>query len=106
MSYNKLVRDKIIDIIKSNGETPIYHTLNDDDYLDELHKKLIEEANEFIENDDPEELADLMEVVYAIAKLKNINIDEVEKIRIQKREKRGGFENKIYLETVESELKK
>ncbi|MFQ6724462.1 MAG: hypothetical protein ACLRFE_03955 [Clostridia bacterium] len=101
MSYGKLVRDRIIEIIKANGENPIYHTLSDDEYLDELHKKLFEEANEFIENDDPEELADLMEVIYAIAKHKNINMEEVEKERVKKREKRGGFEDKIYLETVE-----
>lgn len=105
MSYGKLVRDRIIDIIRANGETPVYHTLSGEEYLKELHKKLLEEANEFIEADDMEELADLMEVIYAIANHKNINMDEVEKIRVKKREKRGGFEDKIYLETVE-ELKK
>ena len=105
MSYGKLVRNKIIDIIFANGEKPIYHTLSDEEYLKELHKKLLEEANEFIEEDSPEELADLLEVVYAIAKHKNINMDEVEKERVKKREKRGGFEDKIYLEGVE-ELKK
>ena len=54
MSYGKLVRDRIIDIIRANGENPIYHTLSDEEYLAELHKKLFEEANEFVENDDPE----------------------------------------------------
>jgi predicted house-cleaning noncanonical NTP pyrophosphatase (MazG superfamily) len=106
MSYNKLVRDKIIDIIKLNGEKPVYHTLNNEEYIEELLKKLIEEANEFIEADSPEELADLMEVVYSIAKTKNIDLEEVEQIRIKKREKRGGFDNKIYLEGVENELEK
>jgi len=106
MSYGKLVRDRIVDIIRANGENPKYHTLSDEEYLVELHKKLFEEANEFIENDDPEELADLMEVVYAIAKNKNINMQEVENIRIKKRQKRGGFEDKIYLETVENKLEK
>ena len=105
MSYGKLVRDKIIDIISANGENPIYHTLSDKEYLDELHKKLFEEANEFAENDDPEELADLLEVIYAIAKHKNINMEQVEEERVKKREKRGGFEDKIYLESVE-ELKR
>ena len=100
MSYGKLVRDRIIDIIRANGENPIYHTLSDEEYLKELHKKLFEEATEFIEEDNPEELADLLEVIYAIAKHKNINMEEVENIRINKREKRGGFEDKIYLETV------
>ena len=101
MSYEKLVRDRIIDIIRSNGENPIYHTLSDEEYLDELHKKLFEEANEFVEADDLEELADLLEVIYAIAKHKNINMEQVEDIRLEKREKRGGFEDKIYLEAVE-----
>lgn len=105
MSYGKLVRDRIIDIITANGEKPIYRTLTDEEYLEELHKKLFEEANEFVEADDKEELADLLEVVYAIAKHKNIDMEEVEKIRLKKCEKRGGFENKIYLEGVE-ELKK
>ena len=105
MSYGKLVRDRIIDIITANGENPIYHTLGDEEYLAELHKKLFEEANEFVENDDPEELADLLEVLYAIAKHKNINMQEVEQIRLTKREKRGGFDKKIYLEGVE-EFKK
>jgi len=101
MSYGKLVRDKIIDIIKDNGEIPKYHKLSDEEFLNELHKKLLEEANEFIEADDPEELADLLEVVYAIAKHKNIDMKQVEDIRLKKSEKRGGFENKIYLEGVE-----
>lgn len=103
--YNKLVRDKIIEIIKSNSERPIYHTLTDEEYLNELHKKLFEEANEFVEEDSPEELADLLEVVYSIAKVKNISLEEVEDIRLKKREKRGGFDKKIYLEDVE-ELKR
>jgi len=101
MSYGKLVRDKIIDIIQKNGEKPIYHTLSDEEYLAELHKKLFEEATEFVEEDSLEELADLMEVIYAIAKHKNIDMKQVEQIRLNKREKRGGFEDKIYLETVE-----
>jgi predicted house-cleaning noncanonical NTP pyrophosphatase (MazG superfamily) len=103
MSYNKLVRDKITNIIKKNGETPKCRILSDEEYLEELHKKLFEEANEFVEADDPEELADLLEVVYAIAKHKNINMEEVEQIRLNKREKRGGFDKKIYLEGVEED---
>ena len=105
MSYGKLVRDKIIDIIKANGETPIYHILTDEEYLDELHTKLIEEAHELIEADDIGEFADVLEVIYAIVKHKKIDMQEVEDIRVKKRKERGGFEDKIYLETVE-ELKR
>ena len=99
--YNKLVRDKIPEIIEANGDKPTYETLKDDRYLSELNKKLIEEANEFIEANDPEELADLMEVVYAIATLKNIDLNQVEEIRKQKALKRGAFNKKIFLKSVE-----
>lgn len=101
MSYNKLVRDKIIDIIKAKNQNPQYHILSEEEYIDELHKKLFEEANEFVEADDPEEMADLLEVIYAIAEFRKINLNEVEQIRLEKREKRGGFNEKIYLENVE-----
>lgn len=104
--YNKLVRDGIIKIIQSNGEKPKYRQLTDQEYLAELHKKLFEEAKEFVVLDDKEELADVLEVLYTIAKVKNINLEEVEAIRLKKREKRGGFDNKLYLETVDEELKR
>ena len=105
MSYKKLVRDKIIDIIIANGEKPKYRTLTNEEYLQELNKKLFEEANEFIEEYSEEEIADLLEFIYSIVKVKNINLEEVERIRKEKIKKRGGFEQKIYLESVE-ELKK
>ena len=98
--YNKLVRDKIPDIIKSKQQTPVTKVLDDEQYLQCLHEKLFEEANEFVEADDKEELADLLEVVYVIAEAKQIDLNEVEKIRKDKQEKRGGFKNKIYLESV------
>ncbi len=104
--YNKLVRDRIIEIIEKKGEEPTYHTLSNKEYLAELHKKLFEEANEFIEQDDKEELADVLEVLYAIAKIKKIDLNEVEKIRLEKHQKRGGFDKKIFLETVDDNIKK
>ena len=101
-TYNKLVRDKIIDKIIANGEKPKYSTLTKEQYINELHKKLLEEVNEFVEADDPEELADVLEVLLAIAKIKNIKLEDAEAIRRQKRLKRGGFDKKIYLEEVET----
>lgn len=98
--YNKLVRDKISEIIRANGETPETEVLGGKRYLEELHKKLFEEANEFVEEDSIEELADLMEAIYSIAKAKNINWDEMEKMRISKAESRGAFEQKIFLKNV------
>ena len=77
--YNKLVRDKIPkNIISMKGKKCNYKILNNDEYLKELDKKLFEEAHEFIEEHSIEELADLMEVLFAIMKERNISIKDVE----------------------------
>lgn len=101
--YNKLVRDRIPEIIKAKGETPIVRTLNDIDYKSELEKKLYEEYNEVLEasgNDRIEELADMLEIIRALAKLENKNLNDVIAVADQKAEKRGAFEEKIFLEKV------
>ena len=72
--------------------------------MQELDKKLFEEAHEFIEEHSVEELADLMEVINAIIKLKNISLEDVEKARRIKNDKKGKFENKVYLIDVEQEF--
>ena len=101
-TYNKLVRDKIVSNINSqDGKNTTYRILNDEEYLCELNKKLIEESHEFIEENNIEELADIMEVLESIMELKNISWNEVRDIQNNKRIKRGGFKDKIYLETVE-----
>ena len=102
--YNKLVRDNIPDIIKSNGEKPIIEILDEQSYKKELENKLIEECNEVVNSsgeDRIEELADLLEVMITISNLENKTIDDVDKIRVKKKEKRGGFSKKIYLKDVE-----
>lgn len=98
MKYNKLVRDKIPDIIKKNGDTPTTHIANDEEYLEKLLQKLQEEVGEYLENNDIEELADILEVVYALAKTHGISIEELDKVRIDKLNKSGGFEEKIILD--------
>ncbi len=101
--YNKLVRDRIPEIIKAKGETPIVRTLNDIDYKSELEKKLYEEYNEVLEASEDErieELADMLEIIRALAKLENKNLNDVIAIADQKAEKRGAFEEKIFLEKV------
>ena len=95
--FNKLVRDKIPQTIQDNGEVAKTEILNDERFLEELHKKLFEEANEFVEEDSVEELADLMEVIYAIARLRGIDWKEMEKVRQEKAQKRGAFEKRIFL---------
>lgn len=95
--FNKLVRDKIPQKIQDNGEVAKTEILNDERFLQELHKKLFEETEEFVEEDSVEELADLMEVIYAIARLRGIDMKYVEKIRQEKAQKRGAFEKRIFL---------
>lgn len=99
--YNKLVRDKIPEIIENNNQTCVTRILNNEEYLKELNKKLQEEMNEYLESGDLEELADLQEVVLAILDAKNCSHEEFENIRISKVNKRGAFKKKIFLETVE-----
>ena len=99
--YNKLVRDKIPEIIKSKGEIPKTRILNNVEYKEELNKKLQEEMKEYLEDNNPEELADLVEVIYALLDSMNVSIKDFEKLRLEKVEKRGAFKEKIFLEEVE-----
>lgn len=102
--YNKVVRDKIPEEINSReGRKANYKVLNNEEYLKELDKKLFEEAHEFIEEHSVEELADLIEVISAIMKYRNISLNDVEKARKIKNDKKGRFDNKIYLIDVEQE---
>jgi len=101
--YNKLVRDNIPEIIEKDGEKPITHIAEDEEYEKALMEKLQEEVNEFLTEPSKKEMADVLEVLYAIAKLKGFDLDEVEKVRQERTEKRGGFEKKIILERTEKE---
>ena len=103
-TYNKLVRDKIpVEINNVKGRKANYRVLNDNEYLQELDKKLFEEAHEFIEEHSVEELADLIEVIEAIMKEKNILHKDVEIARELKNKKKGSFKDKVYLINVEQE---
>ena len=103
--YNKLVRDKIPEIITSNGEVPFTRILDDIEYKIELEKKLNEEYLEVLgtitSNDRIEELADMIEIISALAVLEGKCLDDVVEVAKQKRLKRGGFEKRIFLEKVE-----
>lgn len=100
--YNKLVRDKIPEIIENDGETPIVKTLNDNEYRIELEKKLKEEYEEVLsangKEERLEELADMLEIISALASLEDEDIQTVINIMDKKREKRGGFTKKLFLE--------
>lgn len=105
--YNKLVRDKIPEIISNKGEQPITHILNDEEYKKELETKLLEEYKEVLETTNSteriEELADMIEIIKALASLENKTIEDILEVANQKAQKRGGFENKIFLEKVISD---
>lgn len=94
-TYNKLVRDKIPEILDKKGVTYEKRIASPEEYKTELIKKLGEEVQEFSEGGDLEELADIIEVIEALKKLTQYT--EVEMIRLKKREERGGFDGKIIL---------
>ena len=101
--YNKLVRDNIPNIIKTKGEEPIIKVLDDETYKKELEKKLYEEYEEVLEasgEERVEELADILEIIKALARLQNKTLDDVIECANRKAEKRGAFEEKIFLEKV------
>ncbi len=95
--YNKLVRDKIPEIIENEGKTCTISILSEADYIKMLDAKLDEELAEYHRDGSIEELADLMEVIYSVAKAKGCSENELEKIRNEKTSKRGSFDKKILL---------
>ncbi len=100
-TYNKLVRDKIPDIIRADGKQLKTRILNDEEHLEALLKKLEEECAELIKAKNVEELADVHEVLIALADALGIKPEELEKVRKNKAAARGAFQQKIFLEEVE-----
>ncbi len=91
MSYNKLVWDKIPEIIKNNNETPITRILSDEEY----HEVIASSGKDRLE-----ELADMLEVMIALASLDDATLEDIIELADKKRNKRGGFKEKIFLESV------
>ncbi|WP_062515127.1 nucleoside triphosphate pyrophosphohydrolase [Halobacillus sp. KGW1] len=104
-TYNKLVRDFIPEIIKKNGKQLNTSILTDEEYVIELKAKLEEEVKEFLEaegkEDSVEELADVLELLYALANQLGSSAEELEHVRAQKAKDRGAFNDKVYLIDVE-----
>ncbi len=99
--YNKLVRDKIPEIIEGKGEKVVTHTAEEEEYEKALMTKLSEEVDEFKDNPSEEEIADILEVIEAICKLKDFNKLKIEEIKQKKLGERGGFNKKIILDKTE-----
>jgi predicted house-cleaning noncanonical NTP pyrophosphatase (MazG superfamily) len=97
MEYNKAIRDKIPEIIQKDGFSCNIKNLSDEEFLVEIEKKLSEEVKEYQSDKNPEELADILEVIYRIAKLRGISKEELEKIRLDKIKKRGCFDKNLFL---------
>lgn len=98
--YNKLVRDRIPELMLKEHELPTTRILSDEEYIQELNKKLRDEVNVYLENENVEEMVDILEVVRAILDYKGVTYEELEEKRIKKANKKGAFKEKVYLEKV------
>jgi predicted house-cleaning noncanonical NTP pyrophosphatase (MazG superfamily) len=99
--YDKLVRDRIPEVIRENDETPVAHTVEGEAYRERLREKLVEEATEFRDEPTVEELADVLDVVAAIRDAEEFDADDLQRKRRAKQEARGGFEDGTVLDRVE-----
>lgn len=97
---SKLIRDKIPQIIKESEKTAQTHIADSEEYFTALKQKLEEEVKEYSGSDDVQELADILEVIHAIVDVKQIDWNELEKIRINKDEKNGSFQKRIILDNT------
>ena len=98
--YNKLVRDRIPEIIEAQGKLCTVEILTDEEYLRMVDAKLDEELAEYHQDQNIEELADLMEVIYAAAAARGYTREQLERVRAQKAAERGGFEKQLLLKEV------
>ena len=101
--YNKLVRDLIPRIIEKSGKVCAVQTLSEEAYLAKLLEKLDEEVAEYRESRSHEELADILEVVYALALATDCSEQKLNALRAEKARERGGFAEKILLKSVEED---
>lgn len=98
--HNKLVRDRIPEIIADGGSTCVTRILTQEEYLAALDAKFQEELNEYQADKRLEELADLLEVLMAVAEARGSSFAEVDALRREKADKRGGFRGRVFLESV------
>jgi predicted house-cleaning noncanonical NTP pyrophosphatase (MazG superfamily) len=104
INYDKLVRDNIPEIIQSNWARALTHIASKQEFSEKLKDKLIEEVQEYLESGDIQELADILEVVYTLAKNQNITKEKLEEMRTKKESQRWWFSKKIILEKTISLL--
>ena len=103
ITYNKLVRDRIPEIIHSSGKACSIEILSDEEYLKLVDAMLDEELVEYHKDQNIEGLADLLDVIHAAALAHGYTLEELEQVRAEKAAKRGGFEKRILLKEVYEE---
>lgn len=101
--YHKLVRDNIPQIIASTGKSCKTRVLSQEEYLEFLDEKLQEELTEYQQSKSLEELADLLEVMEAVTSARGYTWEELMKVKLEKKQKRGGFDERLLLEEVIAE---
>ena len=106
--FDKLIRDKLPDILREIDVTVHMRIMEQEEYLKRLKDKLFEETREVIDacnntnkNNIKEELADVLEVIHALGNIYDLSIDQIEEQRIAKKQTRGGFEDRIYIDYIE-----
>ncbi len=95
--HNKLVRDRIPEIIEASGKSCRIKVLDENDYLAALDEKLSEELQEYLQDKSMEELADLLEVIRAVIAARGSTYEQVEALRKAKAEQRGAFNERLWL---------
>lgn len=101
--YMKLIRDRIQEIIEANGQTAHIRVLSEEEYVAALEKKLIEEVGEYLEGKELSELADVLEVVQALAENVGVSFDELLAMKAEKQRTNGAFQKRLFLECVEDD---
>lgn len=105
--YNKLVRDRIPEIIESTGKTFTSRILSNEEYIAEINKKMHEELAEYeaaeTNAETIEELSDLLELIHAAAAVRGVSFEELENVRKDRMRKRGGFNDRIFLMEVQDD---
>ena len=99
--YNKLVRDRIPEIIEADEKSCKTRILSDEEYIVALEAKLNEEVAEYQADKNLEEMTDVLEVLQAICLARGYSLEELEAMRLKKAVERGGFSEKIFLEYIE-----
>ena len=99
--YDKLVRDRIPEVIQAQGKKVVWRILTEEEHLVKLEEKLYEEVEEYQEDKSLDEMADVLEVLYSICSARGYTAAELEAEREKKAKNRGGFKDRIFLEYVD-----